>query len=82
MLYHGRTRNVQLYNSHARQIRQSAMQLLNIAEESSIDFIDLTTNDNSSDIQQSIVNNSSMTDGSGYSHNPCGEEATVRPTMI
>ena len=44
MLYHGRTRNVQLYNSHARQICQSAMQLLNIAEESSIDFIDLTTN--------------------------------------
>ena len=82
MLYHGRTRNVQLYNSHARQICQSAMQLLNIAEESSIDFIDLTTNDNSSDIQQSIVNNSSMTDGSGYSHHPCGEEATVRPTMI
>ena len=79
---HLTTAEQELYNSHARQIRQNAMQLLNNAEASpsSNRYYRSYHNDHhGSAIQPSTVlpvNNSNMTDGSGYSHYPRGVEAS------
>lgn len=78
---HLTTAEQELYNSHARQIRQNAMQLLNNAEASpsSNRYYRSYHNDHhGSAIQPSTVlpvnNSNNMTD-SGYSHHPRGVEA-------